>query len=69
MAIDTTTDRSVLGGIRIAAQDVEFGFVDQVPHVLMGPLKVSHWLNQRPVTVHGKFMHPAEKMREALERI
>jgi hypothetical protein len=68
MAIDTRTDRSVLSGIRIAAQDVEFGFVQRVPNVLLlDPLEVSHWLNQRPVTVYGKFVHPAERMREAVE--
>ena len=68
MTIDRKTDRSVLGVIRIAAQDVEVGFLQHAPHVLMlDPLKVTHWLNQRPVTVYGKFIRPDELMRQSLE--
>ena len=68
--VDSKTDRSVLSGIRIAARDIEYGIMNRIPHVLMrDPLKVSHWLNQRPVTVYGKFIHPDERMGETLEKL
>ena len=61
---DTATDRSVLGSIRIARQDLD-GWLARVPNVLdLDPVAVSCQLNHRPATVHGKTLWPDQVMRE-----
>ncbi|MCP5413469.1 MAG: hypothetical protein H6961_02430 [Chromatiaceae bacterium] len=66
---DTATDRSVQGSINIARQDLQ-ARVFQLPNVMdLDPLKVSVWLNQRPVTVRGKFIHPDREMQQRLAEV
>ena len=66
---DTATDRSVQGSINIANQDLQ-AWVFQLPNVMdVDPLKVSVWLNQRPVTVRGKFIHPDREMQQRLAKV
>lgn len=60
---DTATDRSVQGSINIARRDLE-AMVYEVPDVMeLDPLAVSVQLNERPVSVHGKWLWPAKVMR------
>lgn len=60
---DTATDRSVQGSLRVAKQELE-AWLDDVPNVMeLDPLAVSCRLNQRPATVHGKWLWPDRAMR------
>ena len=66
---DTATNRSVQGSINIARQDLQAS-VFQLPNVMdVDPLKASVWLNQRPVTVRGKFIHPDREMLQRVEKV
>lgn len=61
---DAVTDRSVLGSLRIARQDLE-ARVYKVPNVMdLDPVVLSRDLNRRPVTIHGKSLWPDRAMRE-----
>lgn len=63
---DTTVDRSVQGSLRVAIQDLE-ALLWEVPNVLeLDPMKASCWLNQRPSTIRGRWVHPD---RDMLHRI
>ncbi len=63
---DTATDRSVQGSLRVARQDLDAWLYD-VPNVMeLDPLAVSCRLNQRPATVHGKWLWPDRAMRGAV---
>ncbi|AMO58364.1 DUF6933 domain-containing protein [Endozoicomonas montiporae] len=50
---DTSTDRSVQGSMRVAAEDLKFYFAREsiidVPHA-----DIQQWLNRRPLTVKGR---------------
>lgn len=66
---DTVTDRSVQGSLRVAKQDLEV-WVYRVSNVLdLDPLKISCWLNERPVTVYGKWLHPDQAMLDMVGRL
>jgi len=56
MRFDTATDRSVQGSLRVAKLDLD-------------PLAMSCWLNERPATIHGKWMRPGRAMLEAVAGI
>jgi len=61
---DTATDRSVMGSLRIARQDME-AWLYRVPNVMdMDPLIVSRDLNERPTSVYGKYLWPKQAMCE-----
>lgn len=66
---DTATDRSVQGSINIARRDLEaitFG----APNVLdLDPLAVSVRLNERPATVHGKWLQPTKVMQQQVAEL
>lgn len=65
---DTATDRSVLGSLRIAKQDLE-AWVYQVSNVLdLDPLAISCQLNERPTTIHKQWLWPCKAMLEAVAR-
>ncbi len=66
---DTATDRSVLGSLRIAKQDLEASVVE-VPNVLdLDPLATSHRLNERPTSIYGQWLWPSEAMLEAVAKL
>jgi hypothetical protein len=66
---DTATDRSVQGSINIARQDLR-AWVFQLPNVMdVDPLKVSVRLNERPVTVRGRFIHPDREMQQRVAKV
>jgi hypothetical protein len=66
--MDCRTDRSVLGSLRVAANDLRYGFLPRVAHVLeLDPLAISHELNQRPCRVGKTCIWPAEAMRKLVE--
>ena len=56
MRFDTATDRSVQGSLRVAKLDLD-------------PLAMSCWLNERPVTIRGKWIRPGRAMLEAVAGI
>lgn len=69
MRFDTATDRSVQGSLRVAKLDLE-AWVYDVPNVMaLDPLKVSCQLNERPTTIHGKWLCPQKTMLEAVARL
>lgn len=66
---DTATDRSVQGSINIAREDLK-ALAFEVPNVMdLDPLKVSVWLNDRPVTIRGRFIHPEREMRRRVAQV
>lgn len=68
LRIDCRTDRSVLGSLRVAADDLRYGFLPRVSNVLdLDPLVISHELNQRPCRVGKAWIWPAEAMRKLVE--
>lgn len=70
MTWDRHTDRSVLGSMRVAAQDFEFGILEKVPHVLtVDPVLASCELNRRPAAIRGEWVSPDEDMRKLVETL
>lgn len=70
MRWDRNTDRSVLSSMRVAAQDVEFGVLVRAPYALTtDPVEVAQFLNRRPATVRGKWVHPSEDMKRLLTTV
>lgn len=68
LRIDCRTDRSVLGSLRVAADDLRYGSLPRVANVLdLDPLVISHELNQRPCRVGKACIWPAEAMRKFVE--
>jgi hypothetical protein len=68
LRIDNQTDRSVLGSLRVAADDFRYGFLSHVANVLdLDPIAISHELNQRPCRVGRTLIWPAEAMRKLVE--
>lgn len=68
LRIDCRTDRSVLGSLRVAADDLRYGSLPRVANVLdLDPLVISHELNQRPCRIGKTCIWPAEAMRKLVE--
>jgi hypothetical protein len=68
LRIDCRTDRSVLGSLRVAADDLRYGSLPRVSNVLdLDPLVISHELNQRPRRAGKTLIWPAEAMRKLVE--
>jgi len=68
LRIDYQTDRSVLGSLRVAADDLRYGSLPRVSNVLdLDPLVISHELNQRPCRVGKACIWPTESMRKLVE--
>jgi len=67
---DTATDRSVLGSMRVARQDLEAYLFNRFPNVLMmDPVRTSHPLTRRPVSVRGKHFWPQDKLLEMIDAL
>ncbi|WHZ13943.1 MAG: hypothetical protein OJF52_000778 [Nitrospira sp.] len=67
---DARTDRSVLGSLRVAADDLQYGSLPRVPNVLdLDPVAISHQLNQRPCQVRTTWIRPDEAMRNLIEEV
>lgn len=66
---DCVTDRSVLGSLRVASFDLSclLGSLDNVMEC--DPLALSVSLNDRPVTVKGKWMFPDKVMLERIGQL
>lgn len=70
MRTDQTTDRSVLGSMRVVADDLKYGVLNRVPHVMeLAPIATSLRLNDRPCAVRKTWIHPFAVMRELIERL
>ena len=70
LGVDRETDRSVLGSMREAAQDLEFGALDRAANVMeLDPIATSRWLNERPVTAHGQCLWPERAMQELVRKL
>jgi hypothetical protein len=59
---DRVTDRSVLGSLRVAADDLWWKAPDWGGVVNLDPLAVALWLNHRPTTIRGKSLWPEKDM-------
>lgn len=67
---DQTTDRSVLGSMRVVADDLKYGLLNQIGNVMeLDPISTSLRLNDRPCAVHKTWIHPFAVMRELVERL
>ena len=67
---DTATDRSVLGSMRVARGDLEAYLYGRFPNVLtMDPVRTSHRLTCRPVSVRGKHFWPQDKLLEMIDAL
>lgn len=68
LRIDCRTDRSVVGSLRVAADDLRYGSLPRVANVLdLDPLVISHELNQRPCRIGKTWVWPAEAMQKLVE--
>lgn len=69
LAFDTVTDRSVQGSIRIVQQEIKWMLAAQ-PLAPADPLALScEFNNQRPASVHGKWLWPDTMMLETVARL
>lgn len=65
---DTRTDRSVLGSLRVVADDLQYGFLPRVPNVLaLDPITTSRQLNERPCMAGKRLIWPVEAMRALVD--
>lgn len=70
LCTDRQTDRSVLGSLRVAAQDLKFGALDRTTNVMeLAPVATSRWLNERPCRVYNRLVWPEQAMREIVEQL
>ena len=68
LQMDCRTDRSVLGSLRVAADDLRYGSLPRVVNVLnLDQIAISHEFNQRPCRVGKTCLWPAEAMRKLIE--
>jgi hypothetical protein len=66
---DCITDRSVLGSLRVASFDLSCLLRRHDNVMECDPLALSVSLNDRPVTVKGKWSFPDKVMLERIERL
>jgi hypothetical protein len=65
---DTATDRSVLGSMRIAWQDLA-AYLWNFPNVLkVDPVEASCRLTRRPASIRGKFIRPKDRLLEIVSK-
>lgn len=65
---DRATDRSVLGTMNQACNDLD-GYLMGYANVLeLDPLETAQWLNERPLTEKGIWLWPAKEMMELVNR-
>jgi hypothetical protein len=66
---DSKTDRSVLGSLRVTADDLYYTQPRWGELMSIDPLAICHWLNQRPTRARGKPLWPAQAMAERIDRL
>ena len=66
-SFDVATDRSVLGSMNIATRDLDCLKVEVENVLALDPMETARWLNERPVTIRGKWSFPAEAMLEMVQ--
>lgn len=64
---DVATDRSVLGSMNIATRDLDCLKVEVENVLALDPMETTRWLNNRPVTIRGKWSFPAKTMLEMIQ--
>lgn len=70
LQMDRNTDRSVLASMNRVAGDLQFGLLGETANVMeLDPIKTSLWLNDRPCTIHKKWIWPDKSMREIVEAL
>ena len=70
LQMDRHTDRSVLGSIRVVADDLKYGLLNQIANVMeLDPIATSLRLSDRPCAVHKKWIHPFAALRELVEQL
>ena len=70
LCVDRQTDRSVLGSLRVAAQDLKLGALDRTTNVMeLEPITTSRWLNERPCRVYNRLVWPEQAMQEIVEQL
>ena len=70
LCTDRQTDRSVLGSLRVAAQDLKIGALDRTTNVMeLASIATSRWLNERPCRVYNRLVWPEQAMREIVEQL
>ena len=67
-SFDCATDRSVLSSMNVARGNMDCLKV-RVDHISdLDPLETARWLNERPVTIRGKWIFPADTMLAQIQR-
>jgi len=66
MTYDKFTDRSVMGTIRVARQDLELQLRGEPDVLALDPVAVSLHLNRRPLTIRGAWVWPHEEMAKRI---
>jgi hypothetical protein len=69
MRFDNVIDRSVLGSMNIAWQDLEYILMDKLNPLAIDPVKIALRLNERPATASGKWLWPNEEMMELVSHL
>jgi hypothetical protein len=70
LQMDRNTDRSVLASMNRVAGDLQFGLLRETANVMeLDPIRTSLWLNDRPCTVHKKWIWPDKAMHEIVETL
>jgi len=64
---DVSTDRSVLGSMNVASSDLGCLKVEVENVLALDPLETARWLNERPVTIRGKWSFPYKAMISAIQ--
>ncbi len=69
LEVQRSTDRSVLGSMRVAADDLKYGMLNRIANVMeLEPLATSLVLNERPCRAYGALVWPQQAMRELVEQ-
>lgn len=70
LEVHRTTDRSVLGSMRVAADDLKYGMLNRAANVMeLDPIATALALNERSCRANGALMWPQQAMRELVERL
>ena len=70
LEVNWSTDRSVLGSMRVAADDLKYGMLNRTANVLeLDPIATSLDLNDRPCTVHKKWIWPQQAIQTLVEQL
>jgi hypothetical protein len=68
LQIDNQTDCSVLGSLRVAAEDLRYCSLPRVAHVLdLDPVATSNYLHERPCIAEKILIWLAQAMRNLVE--